>query len=66
VAGPAGANVIHGLPPVEAGDVDDIHFSIAPDNRHVIYIADQETDSVNELYVSYEKPTAAWRWADYE
>jgi len=38
----------------------------APDSEHVVYLADQDTDEVSELYVSYDKPTAARNWHGYE
>lgn len=38
-------------PLVTSGDVTD-QFSISPNSQKVVYIADEDTDGVNELYVS--------------
>jgi hypothetical protein len=36
---------------VSEGDVEE--FVISPDSKYVVYTADQETDEVIELFVSY-------------
>lgn len=52
-------------PLVDEGDVVD-EFEFTPDSRGVVYIADQDTDRVDELYVSYDRPAAARAWETYE
>lgn len=37
-------------PLVSGGDVDVNHYKITPDGAHVVYLADQDTDDVYELY----------------
>jgi hypothetical protein len=41
-------------PLVSGGDVHG-DFRISPDNTHVLYTADQETDDIYELFVTYEE-----------
>lgn len=50
---------------VEDGDVSRA-FAFSPDNQRVVYIADQDTDGVDELYVSYDRPATAKTWGWYE
>jgi Tol biopolymer transport system component len=42
-------------PPIVAGGTVYLNFYIAPDNNHVVYRAEQETDNVGELFVSFEE-----------
>lgn len=62
--GPGSSSVLHGPPPVTGGDVS-FRFEYTPDSSRIVYIADQETDGVKELYVSYDQPAAAQRWQIY-
>jgi Tol biopolymer transport system component len=49
LAGPAGAGVKLNGALAAGGDVDD-DFQVSPDSSRVIYLADQQTDEVYELY----------------
>lgn len=63
IAGPAGTDVkLNGT--VTGGGLDGTlaDFSISPDSRYVVYLAEQDTVGVTELYVSYDRPTAAKGW----
>jgi Tol biopolymer transport system component len=48
---------------VDGGDVRT--FDFAPNPHYVVYIADQDTDEVDELYVAYDNRTAARGWEKY-
>jgi hypothetical protein len=50
--GPASASFRVSGPMVLGGDVDDSQYDFTPNGEHVVYIADQDTDEVFELYVS--------------
>jgi len=63
VDGPSTASVRLNGSLVQGGDV--IGFWFAPDSSRVVYIADQDTDEVFELYVS-NATTAADEWEMYE
>jgi hypothetical protein len=41
-------------------------FKFSPDSACLVYLADQTTNGVNEIYVSYDRPTAADSWRAYE
>ncbi len=41
---------------VLGGDVD-YHYAITPDNKGVVYIADQEIDEFDELFITYDYQT---------
>jgi Tol biopolymer transport system component len=65
VEGPRTASVrLHG-PLVEGGDVSDL-YGFALDSYHAVYIADQDIDGEDELYVSYDRPAAARKWVEYD
>jgi Tol biopolymer transport system component len=62
--GPATGRLrLNGPLPAE-GDVD--QFAAASDSEHIVYIADQDTNDVDELYVSIIRPARARRWTGYE
>jgi hypothetical protein len=69
VGGPGGSSVLLSGSMVQGGD---IHYYgvrtifFTPNSRRVVYIADQDTDGIDELYVSHEVPTAVRRWIMYE
>jgi hypothetical protein len=65
VEGPRTASVRLNGPLVEGGDVSN-SYGFAPDSCHVVYIADQDIDGENELYVSYDRPAVAGRWPEYD
>lgn len=50
---------------VDDGDVTE-EYNFAPDGRRVVYLADQDTDQVFELYVSDDRPTATHGWRTYK
>lgn len=58
-------SILHGAPPVPGGDVL-FDFAFTPDSGRVVYLADQDTDEVDELYVSYYQPAAARGWDEYK
>lgn len=63
IGGPPEASVkLHGRFAV-GGDVQ--LFSISPDSRYVVYRADQQTDGVDELFVSYDRVNAVGSWGGY-
>lgn len=64
IDGPEGSSVRLNPTLVENGDVTQ-QFEFTPDSRRVVYIADQDTDEVFELYVS-NATTAARTWEGYE
>ncbi|KPL07519.1 hypothetical protein AMJ85_09360 [candidate division BRC1 bacterium SM23_51] len=64
VEGPGNASVLmNGLLAAE-GDVS-LTYGFTPDSHRAVYIADQDTNDVFELYVSYDRPTAAQTWNLY-
>jgi predicted outer membrane repeat protein len=42
-----------------SGGTVDYRFQISPDSSQVVYVADQDTDGVHELYASYETAAVA-------
>lgn len=62
--GPGVASILHGPPPVDGGDVSN-RFEFTPDNSRLVYVADQDTNDVYELYVSYDRPAATRGWIGY-
>lgn len=64
IGGPSESSALLNLWMVENGDVSD-SFEFTPDSRRVVYIADQDSDEVDELYVSYDRPAAARGWTGY-
>lgn len=50
LAGPASSSVKLNKTFVSGGSLSKSGFQISPDNAYVVYVADQETDGVNELY----------------
>jgi Tol biopolymer transport system component len=64
ISGPGDASVLRGATPVTGGDVHS--FSYAPDGQHIVYIADQETDGVDELYVTYNRAATRTIWRAYK
>jgi Tol biopolymer transport system component len=46
-------------------DVRSQSFAFTPDSARIVYMADQDTDEVDELYVSYIPPAVARRWEVY-
>ena len=50
---------------VTNGDVFRVDFSFSPDSSRVVYRADQDTDQINELYVSYDTGSSVQDWDLY-
>jgi hypothetical protein len=45
-------------PPLVDGGQVYLYLQISPNNNHVIYIAEQETEDLSELFVTYEESPA--------
>jgi Tol biopolymer transport system component len=67
IVGPAGTEVKLNGSLVTGGGLDELSafFDISPDSHHVVYIADQDTDEVKEIFVSYWRGPAAREWTLY-
>lgn len=65
VNGPHTAAVKYNGVMVSGGGIAHRKFEFSPDGQSVVYVADQETDGVSELYVSYFRHTATETWNGY-
>ena len=67
IRGPASAGIKLSGPMVTGGDMAYPEvFEFSPDSACLVYLADQTTNGVDELYVSYDRPTAAGNWRAYK
>lgn len=62
--GPGTASITINRPMINTGGIWDFEYS--PDGQCLVYTGDQDTDGVQELYVSSWRPTAVPGWMIYE